>query len=199
MHRAASTLLTLLWSAAAGFAADGFSVKSPSPDGHFALRITESNGHESAERKVELIEKESGKVMVDLGIAYRAHLSATVLVWSADSKRVAYGTRDDKDGKTSVYFWNGSDFEEAPLPEDLPDPKITFGKGAGGAVKSYGGAVRPLRWLKSGELELSSDVVMMSRVNERTYTAVVVFTVAFDAQHHAAVRKVGKSKTRVDE
>jgi hypothetical protein len=199
MVRALFTLLALFCVAAAGWSADGPSIKFPSPDGRFALRITEPNGAESVERNIELIEKDSGKVMVDLGVTYSAHLSQTVLVWSADSKRAAYGTRNDREGETSVYFWNGSAFEEAPLPDKMPDPKIKFGQGAGGAVKNYGGAVKPLRWLKSGELELSSDLMMLSRVNDRSYTGVVVFTVAFDAQHHATVHTVGKTKTRVDE
>ena len=86
-----------------------------------------------------------------------------------------------------------------PLPDDLPGPAIKFRKGAGGGVKNYGGAVKPLRWLKSGELELSSDSMMLSRVDGRTYTGVVVITLAFDAQHHASVQKVGKTKTKVDE
>jgi hypothetical protein len=32
-----------------------------------------------------------------------------------------------------------------------------------------------------------------------SYTGVLRFTVAFDAQHHASVKNIGKSKTEVDE
>jgi len=32
-----------------------------------------------------------------------------------------------------------------------------------------------------------------------SYTGVLQFTISFDAQHHASVKKVGKTKTRVDE
>jgi hypothetical protein len=56
--------------------------KYPSPDGRFALRITESNGGDSGERKVELIEKTSGRAVVDLGTAWRGQ----VLVWSGRLK-----------------------------------------------------------------------------------------------------------------
>jgi hypothetical protein len=66
-------------------------------------------------------------------------------------------------------------------------------------VKNYGGAVKPLRWVKPGELEVSSDSMMLSRDDGATYTGVVVITVAFDAQHHGSVKKVGKTKTRVSE
>jgi hypothetical protein len=198
MSRACFTFLAVWWLAVTGLAGDGSVIKFPSPDGHFALRMTAPSGDDSTERKVELIVKDTGLAIVDLGVAYRAHLVDTVLVWSADSKRVAYGTRDDREGEASVYFWNGTTFEEVTLPDNLPAPDIRFPKGADGAVKNYGGAVKPVRWLKSGELELSSDSMMLSRVDERSYTGTVVFTIAFDKQNHAAIHTVGKSKTHVD-
>jgi hypothetical protein len=160
--------------------------KYPSPNGRFALRVG------NADRKVELIEKASGKAIIDLGDPWRTQ----VLVWSPDSKRVAYGNRGDRSGEVKVYVWNGSAFEEASLPEDLPVPHIKFPKDCG-AVKNYGGAVTPLRWSKSGDLELSSDLMMLCRESNDTCTAEVHFTLAFDAQHHGSVKKVGKTKTEV--
>jgi hypothetical protein len=169
-------------------------IKYPSPDARFALRIAEQI--EAGEPKVELIEKATGRLMVDLGIPWRRQ----VLVWSPDSKQVAYGNRSDKAGEVSVYFWDGSTFEEATLPDDLPSPDIKFRKKhETGHVKNYGGAVTPLRWLKSGELELSSDAMMLHSNSGATYTGELRFTLAFDAQHHASVNKVGKTKTKVDE
>ena len=160
----------------------------PSSDGRFALRITD--------RKVELIEEASGKVMLDLGEPWRKQ----VLVWSPDSKWVAYANRGDKAGEVSVYFWNGSAFDEVTLPDDLPSPDIKFRKEhKSGHIKNYGGAVTPLRWLKSGELELSSDSMMLHSNSGATYTGELRFTLAFDAQHHASVKKVGKTKTKVSE
>jgi hypothetical protein len=198
MFRTFLSLVALCW-AAVGLAEDHFSMKYPSPAGRFAMRITEPAEGENAEVKIELIEKTSGKVMADLGTAYARHLSETVLVWSADSKWVAYATRGEREGETSVYFWNGLAFDQIPLPDDLPAPEIKFRKGASGDAKNYGGAVKPLRWSNSGELELSSDSIMMSREDGATYTGVMVFTLGFDSQHRAFVRKVGKTKTTVDE
>ena len=63
-------------------------IKYPSPDGRFALRITESN-------QAELIENPSSRLMVDLGVPWRSQ----VLVWSPDSKRVAYATVAIKQAK----------------------------------------------------------------------------------------------------
>lgn len=167
-------------------------IKYPSPDGRFALRIID-------EQKVERIEKASGSVMVDLGEAWHNPGQVSqVLVWSPDSKRVAYGSRGYKEGEVSVYFWNGSAFEGATLPDDLPSPDIKFPKECG-AVKNYGGAATPLRWLKSGDLELSSDLMMLCRDSSATCTGVLRFTLAFDRQRHASVKKVGKTKTEVEE
>jgi hypothetical protein len=109
------------------------------------MRITEPAEGENAEVKIELIEKTSGKVTADLGTAYARHLSETVLVWSADSKWVAYATRGEREGETSVYFWNGLAFDQIPFPDDPPAPEIKFRKGASGDAKNYGGAVKPFR------------------------------------------------------
>jgi hypothetical protein len=167
-------------------------IKNPSPDGRFALRITD-------DQKVELVEKASGRVMVDLGEAWHSPGQVSqILVWSPDSKHVAYANRGDKWGEVKVYFWNGTTFDEASLPEDLPSPDIKLPKDCG-AVKNYGGAATPVRWLRSGDLELSSDLMMLCRESGATCTAEVRFTLAFDAQHHPSVKKVGKTKTEVSE
>ena len=167
-------------------------IKYPSPDGRFALRIID-------EQKVELIEKVSGRMMVDLGEAWHNPIQVSqILVWSRDSKRVAYGNRGYKEGEVSVYFWNGSSFEQVALPEELPSPDIKLPKDCG-AVKNYGGAATPVRWLRSGDLELSSDLMMLCRESGATCTAEVRFTIAFDAQHHPSVKNVGKTKTEVSE
>jgi tetratricopeptide (TPR) repeat protein len=161
-------------------------IKYPSPDGRFSLR--------TKDREVQLIENDSDQVIVDLGEPWRWQ----VLVWSPDSKRVAYANRGDKWGELKVYFWNGSAFEEATIPEDLPIPHIKFRKSTG-SVKNYGGAAMPVRWLKSGDLELSRDLMMLDRDSGDTYTGELRFTLAFDAQHHASVKNVGKTKTEVSE
>jgi len=181
-------------------------IKYPSPDGRFALRITQSKDDEY-HPTVELIEKQSGKVFVTLHSGSDTDsfdASESVLVWSADSKSVAYGFRANPPGArlvslgTLVCFWNGSGFDKVFLPENLPMPAIRFPKGKDENVKPYGGGVKPLRWVKSGDLELSNEEMMLSRDSGKSYTGVLRFTVAFDAQHHASVKKVGKTKTEVE-
>src|SRR6266404_7325437 len=154
-------------------------IKYPSPDWRFALGITQPKDDEY-HTTVELIEKDSGKVIVTLHSASDTELfdaSESVLVWSADSKSVAYGFRDSPPGVrvvergTLVCFWNGSGFDKVFLPENLPVPEIKFPEGKGGYEKPYGGGVKPLRWLKSGDLEISSEDEVMLR--GKTYTGVL--------------------------
>src|SRR6476661_2445340 len=78
-------------------------IKYPSPDGRFALRITQSKDDEY-HPTVELIEKDSGKVILLLHDGSDTDLfdpSECVLVWSADSKRLAYGFSCQPAGRES--------------------------------------------------------------------------------------------------
>jgi len=199
MSQTFCTVLALFWMTVCCLGEDAPTIKFSSPDGRFALRVAAPKDENSNERKVDLIEKATEKVMLDLLTTSDSHLPDTVLVWSRDSKWAAYATRGNRVGETNVFLWNGSEFKGVPLPEILPTPKIKFSKAAEeGGVKNYGGGTKPLRWLKSGELELATDLMMMSRVDDHTYTGTVKFTVAFDATHHATLRTVGKSTTAVD-
>ena len=191
MPRFILPVLLLCSVVAAALAADKQpATKFPSPDKRFALRITPGSGNEFG--KAELIEKASGKTMADLGEAYHRQ----VLVWSADSKWFAYCNRGEKSGDLSVYFWNGSAFESIDLPEDLPssDPDVPE---SAGSVKNYGGGIEPLRWSKPGELQVSSDSMMLGREDGRTYTGEIRFTLSFDAQHHVSIKNVSRTKTKV--
>jgi hypothetical protein len=167
--------------------------KYPSPDGRFALRISE-------DLKIDLIET-SGRILVDLGKLYvdpdTSYQEQPYLVWSADSKWVAYGTRNKVSGQTTAYFWNGVALEEVRLSANLPEPKIEPHKGSGG-VKLKGYALAPLRWLRPGELELSNESMGIGREDGARHTGVVVITVELTAPH-ASVKKVGKTKTEVSE
>jgi hypothetical protein len=179
--------------------ADEEPISFRSPNGRYDLQVTKvPNNNNQEDSKLDVVETASNKMVGDLGMVFSSQLSRSVLVWSADSKRIAFGSGGDRHRETTVYFWNGSAFVSVPLPDDLPSPHIKFRKGANGAVKNYGGGVRPIRWLKSGDLELSSEEVMLSRVDDMTYTGTIVITIGFDARHHAVVKKVSKTKTRVE-
>jgi hypothetical protein len=191
MHRLILPLLLLCPVAAVLAEDDKPPIRFPSPDGRFALRIDTSA---ESDGDAEIIETASGKTMVKLGTPYHRQ----VLVWSSDSKWFAYCNRGNKSGDLSVYFWNGSAFENIELPEDLPSAGLRVPDSAG-SVKNYGGAVEPLRWLKPGELQLASDATMLGRNDGRTYVGVRRFTLSFDAQHRPSIKNVGKTKTTISE
>jgi hypothetical protein len=192
----AAIILLLACSASFGLGQNTSEVKFPSPDGRFGLRVVDL--------KVDLIERESGKVMVDLGTLWvnrdkESEREVPVLVWSADSKWVAYGTpRTYLAGSTTVYFFDGSAFKELALPAYLPEPKLKPRKGDSDIkLKQY--AELPLKWINPGQLEMSSKLKGVGRDVGFKYTGSIVITIVFDARHHASVKKVTGTKTEVSE
>jgi hypothetical protein len=145
-------------------------IKYPSPDGKFALRITQSKDAEY-HPTVELIEKSSGKVILTLHVGSESDAfdpSECVLVWSADSKRVAYGFRANPPGArildlgTLVCFWNGSGFDKVFLPENLPQPDIKFPKGKRRereTLRGRGEAVEVVEVGRSGDVQRGHDAL----------------------------------------
>ena len=68
-------------------------IKYQSPNGAFGLRIVQPKDDEY-HRMIDLIEKDSGKALVNLHDGSDSAAfdpSECILVWSADSRRVAYG------------------------------------------------------------------------------------------------------------
>src|SRR4029077_2557109 len=153
--------------------------------------------------KVDLIETASAKVLVDLGTLWinrddEREREEPVLVWSTDSKWVAYGTRTFVAGSTTVYFFDGSAFKELALPANLPEPKIKPRKGDSD-VKLKGYAEEPLQWINPGQLQMSSKLMGLGRDVGFKYTGSIVITIAFDPRHPASVKKVTSTKTEVSE
>jgi hypothetical protein len=181
--------------ASGGLAEDTSVIKFQSPDGRFGLRV--------AGFKVDLIETASGKVMIDLGTLWinkddSSDKEEPRLVWSDDSKWVAYGTRTSASGSTAVYFWDGSDFKKLALPAKLPEPKIKPRQGDSD-VKLKGYAEEPLKWIHPGELEISNKLMGVGRDVGFRYTGSIVITVAFDSSGRASIKSATDTKTEVSE
>ena len=101
-------------------------IKDKSPDGKFALRMT--HGEEGWDTEIletatkkKVIDLESVAVsgdkdrivsMSDSSEPVERYGNEAMLIWSRDSQRVAYYNLDRRDRTMSVYFGNGSSFEE---------------------------------------------------------------------------------------
>ena len=175
-----------------GVLADEEVIKSQSPDGKFALRLASTFGGSAA----SIIDIKSHAVVVgedDLHASTEVPSSEgeTKVVWSANSKRVAYcyteHNRNNSGTNVEVFIWNGSKFEEVDLRE-LPRPKMPKSMDDG-ATQHFERLV-PLHWLKSGALVLSYEVDIG---NEAKWVRIV--TIGFDAKGNATVQKVEQKRS----
>lgn len=166
-------------------------ILSPSPDGKFALRLAAAAGGSAA----TIVEAKSHTAVTDEdALHFSSELpnsdGVTKLVWSADSRRVAYGytehNRNNSGATVQVFLWTGSKFTEVILP-DLPRPKMKAAADDG-ATRHFE-KLMPLRWLKPATLVLSYEVEMG---NEPAWTRIV--RIGFDARGKATIEKVERKK-----
>jgi hypothetical protein len=178
-------------------------IKDKSPDGKFALRTT----HGKKGWDTEIIESATKKKVIDLESAavsgekdrldwmvssqqpIDTYGHDAALIWSSDSQRVAYFNETRGRQTTSVYFRNGSKFEEASLPEfprcdeiKNEDPKY---------LKTVFYTVKPTHWLDSGALAVAINAEWQT-IKGDSIRCEQWFTMAFDAQGKASVAKAEK-------
>jgi hypothetical protein len=170
--------------------------KFPSPDGKFAMLLTEDQ-KELGRVKIELIEVDSRKVVLDLADSGHPHSEHCKLLWSPDSQRFAFYEAHHRGGDTTVYFRNESGFTESPLPElggcaTATEKKELKGKGVHKFIEAD---TAPKEWLKSGALVLmNAQGWETTDGNLRGCTQTV--TIAFDAEHKASIRRVADKKQK---
>ena len=171
-----------------------------SPDGRYALLVTEDPGGDSEKERVELIELATKRVLVPLreaGDDYNIGKKAK-LDWSADSQRVAAYAGWKRGGMTRLFMREGDTFSEVKLPElpNLPDEpsgamakntKRVFPRGSRSMISPF------VRWLKSGGvvLELSDSWGGESG----TWGWHITITVDIDSHRQATIKKVEKKET----
>jgi hypothetical protein len=162
-------------------------IDCPSPDGKFALRRADVKSEEGAGsyKEVGVIERSTHKVVLDLEEIGHPYVSSAKLVWSNDSKRVAFFHPSRRGGWTVVYFRNGSAFDEVRLPEELPSPKFPRKAPAEVFDKTVGILIEPIRWLKSGSLLLRQEIDQ-----DYSGSAANGIIIGFDAHRRASVEKV---------
>lgn len=188
-------LLSICWSAESAEPKD--IIRDKSPDGKFALRLTKEDVGWGA----AIIDLKTKSDVVGLEIYQNqgdAFIKQGHLVWSKDSQRVAYFVPDRRGGSTTVYFRNGSKFEDVELPE-LPECKNPPGNKELHHVKTIESTTKPQKWLGSGALELnvrSGDLMENETDTEQTVqTCSQDVTIAFDSSHQASVQSVKQVKS----
>jgi hypothetical protein len=155
-------------------------IRDKSPDGKFALRIRKGEGWEAAS-----IEVRTKKTVVDLE-TYGSYTKEARLVWSKDSKRVAHFGPDRRGGTTTVYFRNGSDFKEIPLPQ-IPDCDAPAKQDGDEYLKTIEYSAEPERWLKSGALLLAVHEEWTRNGGDFPEGSETV-TIAFNAEHKVLIQ-----------
>jgi hypothetical protein len=160
-------------------------VKDKSPDGKFELQITqEAEGWSAA-----IVDRKSKEHVVKLDI-YQNFTKTARLLWSKDSKRVAYFEPDRRGGGTTVYFREGSEWKEVSLPGFPSCEDKSAEKNSGDKYLKYlEETTRPVKWLSSGELVLAvrHEWEMESGATHRCGQTI---TIAFDANHEPSIKSV---------
>jgi len=174
-------------------------IKDKSPDGKFALRMTHGKEGwdteiiETATKKkvtdLESVATSGEKDRLDWMVSSRQPIDKyghdATLIWSRDLQRVAY-FNEDRSRTTSVYFRDGSKFEEVSLPEfpkcdeiKNEDPKY---------LKTASYTVTPIYWMDSGGLSLTVNGDYQT-IKGDSIKCEQWFTMAFDAQGKATIAK----------
>ena len=120
-------------------------IKDRSPDGRFALQLSADQD----QFELGLVNLGTHKELVSLASLGSPYAKHSHLIWSPDSKRVAYTEDSRRGGYTTVYQQKGDGFEEVKLPK-LPDCEAKH------VQKVYEASVSAERWLNASTLMLLS-------------------------------------------
>ena len=176
-----------------GFSVSGWAInytlETPSPDGRFALRLDPLGVENEDEMDAAIVVRATNATLAKLPNTRLRNYDGCRLVWTADSKRVAFTGGGQFESRTRVFFWNGKGFREIPLPA-MPKPAFKF-RGKDGEVGVYSDFITPVRWLKSGALLISREMTM--RRESTVYEGKLVVTMAFTAKQRATIEEVKRA------
>jgi len=170
-----------------------------SPDGRYALLVTEDPGGDWEKDRVELIELATKRALVslrDVGDIYNVSIKAK-LDWSADSQRVAAYAGWKRGGTTRLFVRERDGFSEVKLPElpDLPDepsPAIAQTNKEGFTRAITISDVSFVRWLKSGGAVLELHNCWGGESGSWGWHIIV--TIEIDSKRQATITKVEKKE-----
>jgi lipoprotein NlpI len=159
-------------------------IKDRSPDGRFALQLS---ADEDA-FELGLIDLGTHKELVSLNSLGSPYANHSSLLWSPDSKRVAYTEGSRRGGYTTVYQQKGDGFEEVKLPE-LPDCEAKH------VQKVYEASLSAERWLTASTLMLLNRGGWTTEDGGDGECEKSV-TITFDAKGKASIQKVRSTSAR---
>ena len=161
-----------------------------SPNKQWALRMGTAAG-EGESVPMSIVEAKSLTDLVTFGELAAALLPRAKVVWSADSKRLAYYHPLRRGGACDVYFLVDGVWTEVKLPPLPEPPDAPIKNGELAEETPVADDVNPLRWQKDGALVLTRAREDISA--GKTYRCEVVATVTWPDGKEAKVGTVKKS------
>jgi hypothetical protein len=173
----------LFFTASICVALAGDPIKYRSPDGKFAMLLSETD--DEAGVTIKLVEVASGKVVIDLADTGHPYSENAKLLWSTNSKEFAFFEDDRRGGSTTVYRRSGDTFEDVSLPE-TPDCKNKQNVG-----KEFAVGVKPQRWINSNTLVLlASNEWSDSADPDKTHECKQTIQIVFDSAGKASAKLI---------
>ena len=157
-----------------------------SPDGKFALRCTSADVQPYS-GDTALIDLATHKTVLPLDSNWT--IGQVKLVWSRDSRRIAYFTEKENGYVTRIFVRSDGSFHEVALP-DLPSPKRP--QNATGSDAETSVRVEPIKWTTPSDLLVEKELI-----NPAWGRAALKFTLAFDQDNRPSILDVAQEKVSV--
>ncbi len=160
-------------------------IKDRSPDGRFALQLSRDSEGMFAFGVIDLASKKELASLDSIGNPYAKQ---SHLVWSPDSKRVAFNADNRRGGELTIYQLKNDEFVEMKLPE-LPSC------GAKNIRKIYEASELAQRWLDANTLLVLTRGGWTSE-DDKDGECEKVVTVKFDPNGKASIQNVKSVSAR---
>lgn len=155
-----------------------------SPDGHYRVKleiVTSAEG--GREQTATLVDAQTGATLRDLGSAGSPWTDSTRILWSPDSRRIAYVTASRRGDWTTFIVHHGDQWEEVPFPS-VPDFDW---KGRHPDSKTILASWSAVRWSRPEVLLVDNEVE-----DDAGQSAKVHYAFTFDSQNHLTVKRLKK-------
>ncbi len=152
-----------------------------SPDGRFGIHIDKTEDSDGiAMTQIDLVDVKSGTKLCELGTLGSPWAAGFRILWSPDSRRLAFVSPGRRGDWTDVWVLNGKSFEKAGFPE-MPSLDLKRDHYAKTVLASYSA----LRWTKP-------DVLLLdySAEDDEGNSAQMRVALHYDADNHASVSRV---------